>query len=128
MAADNTKKEPLQTAADHPVAPETSGHDHVVLYGSRTCPFSQRARIALDSKGLEYKYKETDPYRKPAELLEHNPRGAVPTLVHNGEKVRKCTLKVIEWMLQIVVCMQAAVAPPSAWKTTCRIIMMESFD
>lgn len=85
MAAHNGE-ERQRTAADHPVAPGSSEQDDIVLYGARTCPFSQRARIAVDSKGLKYEYKETDPYKKPEDLLTHNPRGAVPTLVHNGER------------------------------------------
>lgn len=45
-------------------------------------PFSQRVWIALEAKGLQYQYCETDPFRapKPTHLLEANPRGLVPAM------------------------------------------------
>ncbi|GAQ80202.1 hypothetical protein KFL_000480430 [Klebsormidium nitens] len=91
------KGERQHTAADHPVAPDSSEQYEIVLYGAQTCPFSQRARIAVDSKGLKYEYRETDPYAKPEDLLAHNPRGAVPTLVHNGKSVYE-SLVVVEYV------------------------------
>lgn len=42
----------------------------------------QRVWIALEVKGLPYQYIEVDPYKKPAALLEVNPRGLVPALRH----------------------------------------------
>ncbi|KAF4478057.1 putative glutathione S-transferase [Colletotrichum fructicola Nara gc5] len=52
------------------------------LYSACYCPFSQRVWIALEAKGLAYQYCEEDPYKAPAsqELLEANPRGAVPAI------------------------------------------------
>ncbi|KAI9756732.1 MAG: hypothetical protein M4579_003733 [Chaenotheca gracillima] len=52
------------------------------LYGSCFCPFVQRVWIALEAKGMQYQYIETDPYKKPDSLLEVNPRGLVPALRH----------------------------------------------
>lgn len=103
--SEKSVKEHQATAADHLVAPESSGREEIILYGSRTCPFSQRARIALDSKGLEYDYRETDPDSKPAELLRHNPRGTVPTLVHNGENRRPLRSAVSCMQKGLVVCL-----------------------
>ena len=45
-------------------------------------PFVQRVWIALEYKGVPYKYVELDPYAKPPELLDVNPRGLVPALRH----------------------------------------------
>jgi glutathione S-transferase len=45
-------------------------------------PFVQRVWIALEVKGIPYQYIEVDPYKKPDELLEVNPRGLVPALRH----------------------------------------------
>ena len=42
----------------------------------------QRVWIALEVKGINYQYIEVDPYKKPANLLEINPRGLVPALKH----------------------------------------------
>lgn len=45
-------------------------------------PFSQRVWIALEAKGLQYQYREEDPYKTNAsqQLLEANPKGAVPAI------------------------------------------------
>ena len=46
-------------------------------------PFVQRVWIALELKGLDYQYIEVpDLYEKPKLLLDMNPRGLVPTIVH----------------------------------------------
>jgi len=42
----------------------------------------QRVWIALEVKGINYQYIEVDPYKKPANLLEINPRGLVPAVKH----------------------------------------------
>ncbi|KAF3080934.1 hypothetical protein TWF706_002433 [Orbilia oligospora] len=60
-------------------------HSHPVelkLYGGCFCPFVQRVWIVLELSGLEYQYIEVDPYKKPKELLDVNPRGLVPALAH----------------------------------------------
>lgn len=45
-------------------------------------PFVQRVWISLELKRLDYQYIEVDPYKKPQQLLEVNPRGLVPALRH----------------------------------------------
>ncbi|KAK3695174.1 hypothetical protein B0T22DRAFT_372661 [Podospora appendiculata] len=52
------------------------------FYAACFCPFSQRVWIALETKGLQYQYIETDPLckPKPTHLLEANPRGLVPAI------------------------------------------------
>ncbi|KAI0136291.1 hypothetical protein BJ170DRAFT_688758 [Xylariales sp. AK1849] len=50
------------------------------LYAACFCPFSQRVWIALEAKGIQYQYCETDPYRRPTQLLEANPIGTVPAI------------------------------------------------
>ena len=50
------------------------------LYAACFCPFSQRVWIALEAKGLPYQYCEIDPFKKPQQLLEANPRGLVPAI------------------------------------------------
>ena len=45
-------------------------------------PFVQRVWISLELKGLSYQYIEIDPYKKPDQLLEINPRGLIPALRH----------------------------------------------
>nr|KAG5699445.1 hypothetical protein BaRGS_016291 [Batillaria attramentaria] len=38
-------------------------------------------------KGVDFELVETDPYNKTPEFLALNPRGLVPTLIHNGRSV-----------------------------------------
>ncbi|GAB7348508.1 hypothetical protein MBLNU459_g6910t2 [Dothideomycetes sp. NU459] len=66
----------LQTVEKH------SGEDELKLFGSCFCPFVQRVWISLELKQLSYQYIEVDPYAKPKELMEVNPRGLVPGLRH----------------------------------------------
>ncbi|KAI1365619.1 hypothetical protein F5Y08DRAFT_172821 [Xylaria arbuscula] len=50
------------------------------LYAASFCPFSQRVWIALEAKNLPYQYCEIDPFKRPTQLLEANPRGLVPAI------------------------------------------------
>lgn len=45
-------------------------------------PFVQRVWISLEIKGLSYQYIEVDPYKKPDQLMQINPRGLIPALSH----------------------------------------------
>jgi hypothetical protein len=50
---------------------------------ARFCPFAQRALLALNAKGADYRLHElsdADLYSKPAWFLGLNPAGLVPTL------------------------------------------------
>ncbi|KAI1115406.1 hypothetical protein F5Y14DRAFT_136573 [Nemania sp. NC0429] len=64
----------LVTAKKH------SKEHHLKLYAASFCPFSQRVWIALEAKGMSYQYCETDPFKRPTQLLEANPRGLVPAI------------------------------------------------
>jgi len=55
-------------------------------------PFVQRVWIALEVKGLNYQYVEVDPYKKPASLLEVNPRGLVPGIRHGDWGIGESTV------------------------------------
>lgn len=61
---------------------EHSAESDLKLYGGCFCPFVQRVWIALELTGLKYQYIEVDPYKKPKELVDINPRGLVPALSH----------------------------------------------
>jgi len=58
-----------------------------ILYSAWFCPFAQRSRVALAEKGVDFVYKEEDPYNKTPEFLAINPRGLVPALIHDDEIV-----------------------------------------
>ncbi|KAI2783504.1 hypothetical protein F4815DRAFT_442373 [Daldinia loculata] len=64
----------LATAKKH------SKEHELKLYAACFCPFSQRVWIALEAKGMQYQYCETDPFKRPTQLLEANPRGLVPAI------------------------------------------------
>jgi glutathione S-transferase len=66
----------LETVKQH------SQDDVMKLYGSCFCPFVQRVWISLEAKKIPYQYVEVDPYAKPEALLDINPRGLVPALLH----------------------------------------------
>ena len=57
------------------------------LYTAWFCPFAQRAWIGLLAKNVDFEYVEQDPYNKTPEWLAINPRGLVPTIVHNGKSI-----------------------------------------
>lgn len=52
----------------------------MILYSGITCPFSQRCRIVLYEKGMEFEIKDVDIYNKPEELSLMNPYNQVPVL------------------------------------------------
>ncbi|KAI1431999.1 hypothetical protein GGR50DRAFT_676688 [Xylaria sp. CBS 124048] len=64
----------LLTARKH------SKEHQLKLYAASFCPFSQRVWIALEAKGMSYQYCEMDPFKRPTQLLEANPRGQVPAI------------------------------------------------
>lgn len=57
----------------------------IVLYGGWFCPFTQKCWIALEERGVPYKYVETNPFNKDAALLALNPKGLIPALTYQGK-------------------------------------------
>ncbi len=65
------------------------------LFDFRNSVCCQKARIALSAKGLEWEEIEVDLFKSEQydpEYLKLNPRGVVPTLVHDGRAVPESTL------------------------------------
>lgn len=56
------------------------------------CPYAQRVWLALELKRLQYERIEVDLRNKPEWLLEINPLGRVPALLHDGEAVCESTV------------------------------------
>lgn len=54
------------------------------LYSNHHCPYSLRARITLEEKGLPYELIEEDLEDPSRELLRIHPEGRVPVLVSEG--------------------------------------------
>ena len=51
------------------------------LYSGTTCPFSQRCRIVLYEKGMDFQIVDVDLYNKPEDIAVMNPYNRVPILV-----------------------------------------------
>jgi stringent starvation protein A len=53
----------------------------MVLYSGTTCPFSQRCRLVLFEKGMDFEIRDVDLFNKPDDISIMNPYGQVPILV-----------------------------------------------
>jgi len=53
----------------------------MVLYSGTTCPFSQRCRLVLFEKGMDFEVRDVDLFNKPEDISTMNPYGQVPILV-----------------------------------------------
>jgi RNA polymerase-associated protein len=53
----------------------------MTLYSGTTCPFSQRCRIVLYEKGMDFQVIDVDLFAKPEDIAMINPYGRVPVLV-----------------------------------------------
>ena len=53
----------------------------MTLYSGTTCPFSQRCRIVLYEKGMDFQIHDVDIFNKPEDLALMNPYNRVPVLV-----------------------------------------------
>jgi RNA polymerase-associated protein len=53
----------------------------MTLYSGAACPFSQRCRIVLYEKGMDFEIKDIDPLEKADEIAAMNPYSQVPILV-----------------------------------------------
>ena len=63
------------------IARDASDFPMMTLYSGTTCPFSQRCRIVLYEKGMDFQIVDVDLYNKPEDLAVMNPYNRVPVLV-----------------------------------------------
>ncbi|KAF2994026.1 hypothetical protein E8E14_002263 [Neopestalotiopsis sp. 37M] len=65
-----------------------SSQNKLILYNNDTCTWSNRAKVALLELGLDFEERLINcDGPRPAEFLAINPRGLVPVLFYNNEKV-----------------------------------------
>src|SRR3990167_4640698 len=53
----------------------------MTLYSGTTCPFSQRCRIVLFEKGMDFEVIDVDVTNKPDDLIELSPDNRLPVLI-----------------------------------------------
>ena len=70
-----------------------------VCYTFRRCPYAIRARMTLDCAGIEPEYREIRFSDKPPQMLTVSPKGTVPVLVHDGDKVLEESWDIMRWAL-----------------------------
>ncbi|PWN49658.1 glutathione S-transferase [Violaceomyces palustris] len=56
----------------------------LIFYSGWFCPYVARVWIALEEKGVEYEYREINPYKKEESFLKINPKGLVPAIERKG--------------------------------------------
>uniref|UniRef100_A0A3B4FCM2 Glutathione S-transferase omega n=1 Tax=Pundamilia nyererei TaxID=303518 RepID=A0A3B4FCM2_9CICH len=61
-------------------APGPVPEDYIRVYSMRFCPFAQRTRLVLKTKGIKYETINVHLKEKPDWYLKKNPLGLVPTL------------------------------------------------
>lgn len=60
----------------------------VKLLGTWSCPYVNRAQLALKLKSVEYEFVEDIPYKRSEILLKYNPvHKKIPVLVHDEKPV-----------------------------------------
>ena len=60
-----------------------------------------RARLALQTSGISVEIREIKLQNKPIEFLHSSPKGTVPILILNSEKIFEESLDIILWALKI---------------------------
>ncbi len=71
-----------------------------ILYSFRRCPYAMRARLAIQTAGIQVELREVVLKNKPAELLQVSPKATVPVLVLRGGQVINESRDIMLWALQ----------------------------
>ncbi|WP_166417853.1 glutathione S-transferase [Cochlodiniinecator piscidefendens] len=69
-----------------------------ILYSFRRCPYAMRARLAIQSAGVECELREIVLRDKAPELLSASPKGTVPVII-DGDQVIEESFDVMHWAL-----------------------------
>lgn len=71
-----------------------------LLYSFRRCPYTIRARLALQVSGVAYELREIQLRDKPPSMLAASPKGSVPVLVLPDGQVIDESWEIMQWALQ----------------------------
>ncbi|MDA9818355.1 glutathione S-transferase N-terminal domain-containing protein [Flavobacteriaceae bacterium] len=69
------------------------------LFSFRRCPYAIRARMALKECKINYELIEVDLKNKPTELIKISPKGTVPVLVLENQKIIDESIDIIQYAL-----------------------------
>ena len=72
-----------------------------ILYSFRRCPYAMRARMAIWISKQRCELREVLLRNKPPSMLKVSPKGTVPILVLDSEKVIDESLDIIDWALDL---------------------------
>ena len=72
----------VRSASLPPVNPQA-----VTLVNMRFCPYAQRTALCLNAKNVQYDIINSQLKTKPSWLLDLNPLGKVPVLLHDGNTI-----------------------------------------
>ncbi len=70
-----------------------------ILYSQVTCPYSQRARMALAYAGLIFEHREVDQKNLPKDVEEFSDGKRVPLLLLNDDGPLDHSLDIMHWAL-----------------------------
>jgi glutathione S-transferase len=59
----------------------------IKIYSAKVCPYAQRVRMVLLTKGVEFDVIEIDLKNKPDWFAEVSPHGKVPVLQHGENRI-----------------------------------------
>ena len=69
-----------------------------ILYSFRRCPYAMRARLAIQSAGIQTELREIVLRDKAPEFLEASPKGTVPVVVTQNQIIEE-SLEIMQWAL-----------------------------
>ncbi len=72
---------------------------HPILYSFRRCPYAMRARMGIYSAQIKCAVREITLSDKPTHLLDISPKGTVPVLLTNKDRVIDESLDIMLWAL-----------------------------
>ena len=72
---------------------------HPILWTFRRCPYAMRARLAIQSAGVQVELREILLRDKPAEFLTTSPKGTVP-VIDTGRNVIEESRDIMIWALE----------------------------
>ena len=71
-----------------------------ILYSFRRCPYAMRARLAIAISDIEVELREVVLRDKPAALLQASPKGTVPVLITEEDRIIDESLDIMHWALE----------------------------